>query len=41
MYNALVQKIETLRKDPATGSGFEHKLMVRWLIEKKQLMEKI
>ena len=30
MYNALVQKIKALRKDSATGSGFEHKLMVRW-----------
>ena len=41
MYNALVHKIKELRKDPATGRDFEQKLMVRWIIEKKQLMEKI
>ena len=43
MYYALVvEKIETLRKNSVTGSDFEHKLMVRWLIgKKKQLMEKI
>ena len=36
MYFALVGKIErTLRKDPFTGSDFEHKLMEKWLIEKK------
>ena len=41
MYNALVHRIEELRKDPATGSDFEQKLMVKWIIEKKQRMEKI
>ena len=35
MYFALVEKIKTLRKDPVTGSDFEHRLMVKWLIEKK------
>ena len=34
MYYALVEKMETLRKSPVTGSDFEHKLMVRWLIKK-------
>ena len=36
MYNDLVKKIEKLRKNPDTGSEFEHKLMVKWLIEKKK-----
>ena len=36
MYNDLVKKIEKLRKNPDTGSEFEHKLMVKWLIEKKR-----
>ena len=35
MYFSLVEKIETLRKDLVTGSDFEHKLMVKWFIEKK------
>ena len=30
MYFALIEKIKTLRKDPVTGSDFEHKLMVKW-----------
>ena len=34
MYNDLVKRIEKLRKDPDTGSEFEHKLMVKWLNEK-------
>ena len=35
MFNALVHNIEELRKDPATGSDFEQKLMVKWIIEKR------
>ena len=41
MYNDLVKRIEKLRKNPDTGSEFEHKLLVKWLIEKKKRMEKI
>ena len=41
MHNNLVKRIEKLRKDPDTGSEFEHKLMVKWLIEKKKRTEKI
>ena len=36
MYYALVENIESLRKDPVTGSEFEHKLMVKWMIEKRE-----
>ena len=36
LYYALVENIERLRKDPVTGSEFEHKLMVKWLIEKRE-----
>ena len=36
MYYALVENIQRLRKDPITGSEFENKLMIKWLIEKKE-----
>ena len=36
LYYALVENIERLRKDPVTGSDFEHKLMVKWMIEKRE-----
>ena len=36
LYYALVENIERLRKDPVTGSEFEHKLMVKYLIEKRE-----
>ena len=36
LYYALVENIERLRKDPVTGSEFEHKLMIKWLIEKRE-----
>ena len=36
LYYALVENIQRLRKDPITGSEFENKLMIKWLIKKKE-----
>ena len=41
MYYKLVKNIEKLRKDPITGGDFEHKLVVKWVSKKQDLLAEI